>query len=133
MCDHIISDNNNNNSLPFQFLTVTQTLIHALVFVCRARWLTCPDPDAEELFRMVGEVFIYWSKSHVSPLFSMMLSNLVFSILCFLPVICHQTFGLSLQNFKREEQNFVVMNEINNMSFLTADSKSKMSKVRVDK
>jgi hypothetical protein len=34
------------------------------------------------------------------------------------------------QNFKREEQNFVVMNEINNMSFLTADSKSKMSKVR---
>ncbi|XP_042084247.1 ryanodine receptor 1 isoform X4 [Haplochromis burtoni] len=61
----------------------------------RARWLTCPDPDAEELFRMVGEVFIFWSKSH---------------------------------NFKREEQNFVVMNEINNMSFLTADSKSKMSK-----
>ncbi len=39
----------------------------------------------------------------------------------------------SVQNFKREEQNFVVMNEINNMSFLTADSKSKMSKVRVDK
>lgn len=37
-----------------------------------------------------------------------------------------------LQNFKREEQNFVVMNEINNMSFLTADSKSKMSKVRVN-
>ena len=34
-----------------------------------------------------------------------------------------------MQNFKREEQNFVVMNEINNMSFLTADSKSKMSKV----
>uniref|UniRef100_A0A8C7LAT0 Ryanodine receptor 1 n=1 Tax=Oncorhynchus kisutch TaxID=8019 RepID=A0A8C7LAT0_ONCKI len=33
----------------------------------------------------------------------------------------------STQNFKREEQNFVVMNEINNMSFLTADSKSKMS------
>uniref|UniRef100_A0A8D0AYX8 Ryanodine receptor 1 n=1 Tax=Sander lucioperca TaxID=283035 RepID=A0A8D0AYX8_SANLU len=63
----------------------------------RARWLTCPDPDAEELFRMVGEVFIFWSKSH---------------------------------NFKREEQNFVVMNEINNMSFLTADSKSKMTKVR---
>uniref|UniRef100_A0AAR2JWV0 Ryanodine receptor 1 n=1 Tax=Pygocentrus nattereri TaxID=42514 RepID=A0AAR2JWV0_PYGNA len=60
----------------------------------RARWLTCPDPDAEDLFRMVGEVFIFWSKSH---------------------------------NFKREEQNFVVMNEINNMSFLTADSKSKMS------
>ncbi len=39
-------------------------------------------------------------------------------------------FSFSRQNFKREEQNFVVMNEINNMSFLTADSKSKMSKVR---
>lgn len=37
------------------------------------------------------------------------------------------------QNFKREEQNFVVMNEINNMSFLTADSKSKMSKVSGEK
>ncbi|TFJ99453.1 Ryanodine receptor 1 [Platysternon megacephalum] len=63
----------------------------------RAKWLMEPNSDAEELFRMVGEVFIYWSKSH---------------------------------NFKREEQNFVVQNEINNMSFLTADSKSKMSKVR---
>ncbi|XP_038623542.1 ryanodine receptor 1 isoform X2 [Tachyglossus aculeatus] len=61
----------------------------------RAHWLTDPNPDAEELFRMVGEIFIYWSKSH---------------------------------NFKREEQNFVVQNEINNMSFLTADSKSKMAK-----
>ncbi|XP_069500422.1 ryanodine receptor 1 isoform X4 [Ambystoma mexicanum] len=61
----------------------------------RATWLRAPDLDAEELFRMVGEVFIFWSKSH---------------------------------NFKREEQNFVVQNEINNMSFLTADSKSKMSK-----
>uniref|UniRef100_A0A8C3CS56 Ryanodine receptor 1 n=1 Tax=Cairina moschata TaxID=8855 RepID=A0A8C3CS56_CAIMO len=61
----------------------------------RAKWLTEPNSDAEELFRMVGEVFIYWSKSH---------------------------------NFKREEQNFVVQNEINNMSFLTADSKSKMAK-----
>jgi hypothetical protein len=33
------------------------------------------------------------------------------------------------QNFKREEQNFVVQNEINNLSFLTGDSKIKMSKV----
>jgi hypothetical protein len=33
------------------------------------------------------------------------------------------------QNFKREEQNFVVQNEINNLSFLTGDSKTKMSKV----
>lgn len=33
------------------------------------------------------------------------------------------------QNFKREEQNFVIQNEINNLAFLTGDSKSKMSKV----
>ncbi|XP_071057732.1 ryanodine receptor 3-like [Pseudochaenichthys georgianus] len=31
-------------------------------------------------------------------------------------------------NFKREEQNFVVQNEINNLSFLTGDNKTKMSK-----
>uniref|UniRef100_A0A5F8H2K8 Ryanodine receptor 3 n=1 Tax=Monodelphis domestica TaxID=13616 RepID=A0A5F8H2K8_MONDO len=35
-------------------------------------------------------------------------------------------------NFKREEQNFVIQNEINNLAFLTGDSKSKMSKVRQD-
>lgn len=38
-------------------------------------------------------------------------------------------FGICLQNFKREEQNFVVQNEINNLSFLTGDNKTKMSKV----
>uniref|UniRef100_A0ACB8G4V5 Ryanodine receptor 3 n=1 Tax=Sphaerodactylus townsendi TaxID=933632 RepID=A0ACB8G4V5_9SAUR len=32
-------------------------------------------------------------------------------------------------NFKREEQNFVIQNEINNLAFLTGDSKSKISKV----
>ncbi|KAK1794494.1 hypothetical protein P4O66_011363, partial [Electrophorus voltai] len=63
----------------------------------RAKWLKEPNPEAEELFRMVAEVFIFWAKSH---------------------------------NFKREEQNFVVQNEINNMSFLITDTKSKMSKVR---
>ncbi|XP_068608169.1 ryanodine receptor 3-like [Brachionichthys hirsutus] len=31
-------------------------------------------------------------------------------------------------NFKREEQNFVVQNEINNLSFLTGDNKTKISK-----
>ncbi|XP_054825893.1 ryanodine receptor 3 [Eublepharis macularius] len=31
-------------------------------------------------------------------------------------------------NFKREEQNFVIQNEINNLAFLTGDSKSKISK-----
>ncbi|XP_007988097.3 ryanodine receptor 2 isoform X4 [Chlorocebus sabaeus] len=64
----------------------------------RAKWLKEPNAEAEELFRMVAEVFIYWSKSH---------------------------------NFKREEQNFVVQNEINNMSFLITDTKSKMSKAAV--
>lgn len=64
----------------------------------RAKWLKEPNPEAEELFRMVAEVFIYWSKSH---------------------------------NFKREEQNFVVQNEINNMSFLITDTKSKMSKAAI--
>ncbi|TRY59413.1 hypothetical protein DNTS_004316 [Danionella cerebrum] len=61
----------------------------------RAKWLKEPNSEAEELFRMVAEVFIFWAKSH---------------------------------NFKREEQNFVVQNEINNMSFLIIDTKSKMSK-----
>ncbi|KAA8583015.1 hypothetical protein FQN60_015561, partial [Etheostoma spectabile] len=31
-------------------------------------------------------------------------------------------------NFKREEQNFVVQNEINNLGFLTGEGKAKMSK-----
>uniref|UniRef100_A0ABM5FAI2 Ryanodine receptor 3 n=1 Tax=Pogona vitticeps TaxID=103695 RepID=A0ABM5FAI2_9SAUR len=31
-------------------------------------------------------------------------------------------------NFKREEQNFVIQNEINNLAFLTGDSKNKISK-----
>uniref|UniRef100_A0A8B9RNK7 Ryanodine receptor 3 n=1 Tax=Astyanax mexicanus TaxID=7994 RepID=A0A8B9RNK7_ASTMX len=61
----------------------------------RSRWLKEPDPDSNELFRMVAEIFILWCKSH---------------------------------NFKREEQNFVVQNEINNLSFLTGDSKTKMAK-----
>uniref|UniRef100_A0AAQ4NXV3 Ryanodine receptor 3 n=1 Tax=Gasterosteus aculeatus aculeatus TaxID=481459 RepID=A0AAQ4NXV3_GASAC len=33
-------------------------------------------------------------------------------------------------NFKREEQNFVVQNEINNLGFLTGEGKAKMSKVK---
>ncbi|KAK6293921.1 hypothetical protein J4Q44_G00362470 [Coregonus suidteri] len=60
----------------------------------RAKWLKEPNPEAEEVFRMVAEVFIFWAKSH---------------------------------NFKREEQNFVVQNEINNMSFLITDTKSKIT------
>ncbi|XP_071061794.1 ryanodine receptor 2 isoform X1 [Pseudochaenichthys georgianus] len=59
----------------------------------RASWLKEPNPDAEQLFCMVAEVFIFWAKSH---------------------------------NFKWEEQNFVVQNEINNLAFLV--NNDKMSK-----
>lgn len=31
----------------------------------RARWLKESNSEAEELFRMVAEVFIFWAKSHV--------------------------------------------------------------------
>ncbi|CAJ1067174.1 ryanodine receptor 2 [Xyrichtys novacula] len=51
----------------------------------RASWLKDSNPDAEQLFSMVAEVFIFWAKSH---------------------------------NFKWEEQNYVVQNEINNLAFL---------------
>lgn len=43
-----------------------------------------------------------------------------------------KTLAFYKQNFKREEQNFVVQNEINNLAFLTAGSKTKMSKVRAN-
>uniref|UniRef100_UPI00358EA68B ryanodine receptor 2-like n=1 Tax=Myxine glutinosa TaxID=7769 RepID=UPI00358EA68B len=75
-------------------------LLVRFVDINRSKWLKEPNSDADKLFRMVADVFIYWSRSH---------------------------------NFKREEQNFVVQNEINNMSFLiSSDSKSKMSKGRVE-
>ncbi|KAL7383245.1 hypothetical protein ABVT39_007231, partial [Epinephelus coioides] len=59
----------------------------------RASWLKESNPDAEQLFSMVAEVFIFWAKSH---------------------------------NFKWEEQNYVVQNEINNLAFLV--NNDKMSK-----
>uniref|UniRef100_A0A8C4QC96 Ryanodine receptor 2b (cardiac) n=1 Tax=Eptatretus burgeri TaxID=7764 RepID=A0A8C4QC96_EPTBU len=65
----------------------------------RAKWLTEPNADAEELFFIVADVFILWAKSH---------------------------------NFKREEQNFVICNEINNMNFLVSHNLSKMSKAGSD-
>ncbi|KAG1972845.1 ryanodine receptor [Pimephales promelas] len=61
----------------------------------RMSWLREVDADAEKLFSLVAEVFIFWAKSH---------------------------------NFKWEEQNFVVQNEINNMTFLVNSSKSRMDK-----
>ncbi|XP_044070697.1 ryanodine receptor 2 isoform X3 [Siniperca chuatsi] len=59
----------------------------------RASWLKKSNADAEQLFSMVAEVFIFWAKSH---------------------------------NFKWEEQNYVVQNEINNLAFLV--NNDKMSK-----
>lgn len=35
-------------------------------FADRARWLKESNPEAEELFRMAAEIFIFWAKSHVS-------------------------------------------------------------------
>uniref|UniRef100_A0A673K9V6 Ryanodine receptor 2-like n=1 Tax=Sinocyclocheilus rhinocerous TaxID=307959 RepID=A0A673K9V6_9TELE len=61
----------------------------------RMSWLREVEADAEKLFSLVAEVFIFWAKSH---------------------------------NFKWEEQNFVVQNEINNMTFLVNSSKSRMYK-----
>ncbi|KAM8858469.1 ryanodine receptor 2 isoform 4-T8 [Spinachia spinachia] len=59
----------------------------------RASWLKDGNPDAEQLFGMVAQVFTFWAKSH---------------------------------NFKWEEQNFVVQNEINNLAFLVnGDRRSK--------
>lgn len=42
---------------------------HFSLFNFRAKWLKEPNPEAEDLFRMVADVFIYWSKSHVNALF----------------------------------------------------------------
>uniref|UniRef100_A0A8B9LMT5 Ryanodine receptor 2b (cardiac) n=1 Tax=Astyanax mexicanus TaxID=7994 RepID=A0A8B9LMT5_ASTMX len=51
----------------------------------RMSWLREMNEEAERLFFLVAEVFIFWAKSH---------------------------------NFKWEEQNFVVQNDINNLNFL---------------
>lgn len=61
-------DNNRYNGITNRFWSMNHTWYwqEVIYSAYRARWLTCPDPDAEELFRMVGEVFIFWSKSHVS-------------------------------------------------------------------
>ncbi|KAM6956587.1 ryanodine receptor 2-like [Aplochiton taeniatus] len=59
----------------------------------RSSWLQDRSPEAETLFSMVAEVFIFWTKSH---------------------------------NFKWEEQNYVVQNEINNMSFLVNNKNNNM-------
>ncbi|XP_056903963.1 ryanodine receptor 2-like isoform X5 [Takifugu flavidus] len=61
----------------------------------RVHWWKESNPEAEQLFLMVSEVFIFWAKSH---------------------------------NFKWEEQNYVVQNEINSLLFLVnSDSLSKLN------
>lgn len=90
----------------------------------RSRWLKEPDADSTELFRMVAEIFILWCKSHVS------LKAAQYSLQSGWEMVLRFNFLiLWLQNFKREEQNFVVQNEINNLGFLTGEAKTKMSKV----
>ncbi|XP_053730272.1 ryanodine receptor 2 [Synchiropus splendidus] len=64
----------------------------------RVSWQREQNLDAEQLFNMVAEVFLFWAKSH---------------------------------NFKWEEQNYVVQNEINNLAFLV--NNEKMSKVNSDR
>ena len=52
---------------PLPWGSLPSSLTSRFPCLLRAHWLTEPNPSAEELFRMVGEIFIYWSKSHVSP------------------------------------------------------------------
>uniref|UniRef100_A0A8B9RLY9 Ryanodine receptor 2b (cardiac) n=1 Tax=Astyanax mexicanus TaxID=7994 RepID=A0A8B9RLY9_ASTMX len=60
-------------------------------FVDNHSWLREMNEEAERLFFLVAEVFIFWAKSH---------------------------------NFKWEEQNFVVQNDINNLNFLVGGGRS---------
>lgn len=102
-----------------------QNKIKTNLFVdLRSRWLKEPDADSTELFRMVAEIFILWCKSNVSPTAG--------SVAVFLLITDqHFSFCVLVQNFKREEQNFVIQNEINNLGFLTGEGKTKMSKVKM--
>lgn len=94
----------------------------------RARWLKDLNPEAEQLFSMVAEVFIFWAKSHVRMiqcfyLFVFLMPMPSQWIFCPLTVTCLRLCSLQ-QNFKWEEQNYVVQNEINNLSFLTNNDKT---------
>ncbi|XP_071161899.1 ryanodine receptor-like [Mytilus edulis] len=57
----------------------------------RSQWLKNPMPEAEELFTCVADIFGLWSKS---------------------------LWSTGKQMFKREEQNFVMANEIDNMALI---------------
>lgn len=92
----------------------------------RASWLKESNPGAEQLFSMVAEVFIFWAKSHVRMTHSVFFFPLMSILLVSLYVIFTHSC-LPQQNFKWEEQNYVVQNEINNLVFLV--NNDKMSKV----
>lgn len=52
--------------LTYETVKFSKNTWHKLFNVCfRARWLKESNPEAEGLFRMVAEVFIFWAKSHV--------------------------------------------------------------------
>ncbi|KAL0964499.1 hypothetical protein UPYG_G00324660 [Umbra pygmaea] len=71
-------------------------LLISFVDCNRASWLREPNHEAESLFGMVAEIFMFWAKSH---------------------------------NFKWEEQNYVLQNDINNMAFLVNNSNHKIPKI----
>lgn len=81
---------------------------------------------------MVAEVFIFWAKSHVRRLWTHTHRESGGGAAGY-QQLSHCVSVFFRQNFKREEQNFVVQNEINNMSFLITDTKCKMSKVYAEK
>lgn len=56
------------NSAVFNLFSVSNSLlVNLLVFgIIRMSWLRKVDADAEKLFSLVAEVFIFWAKSHVS-------------------------------------------------------------------
>nr|CAB3265843.1 ryanodine receptor 3 [Phallusia mammillata] len=63
-------------------------LLARFIDICKSNWIAEKNQAAVELFQLVSEIFVIWSKS---------------------------------LNLRREEQNFVIQNQIDNMSVLTAD------------
>ena len=89
-------------------------LLIKFVDLHRSAWLKEPSSDAEMLYVCVAEVFNLWSKSHVSMTSSGATCTHSVSVCCV------------LQIFKKEEQNFVYANEIDNMALImpSQDKKS---------
>lgn len=71
-------------------------------FTDRARWLKESNPEAEELFRMAAEIFIFWAKSHVS--------KCLFYCPCFINLNFWTKYGLSfiiLHHFQMKQHHSV--------------------------